>query len=193
MRFGPCPTTGLACTLAVSAEEYIVRRRLAILAALAGIGYAASLYAQRSGSTSLTVQVLPEERLTPSQASLRFVVSADGAGDISTQTVMITAWVRALPGRRIRLTATPNVLSGPAGPLPASALHWSGSVTNAKAGGQEAICTAGSFPAAAPADLIAGWNRSGIITCAVEFSLADPRSLPAGTYAGTVMLALHSE
>ena len=149
--------------------------------------------AQRTATTSLVVQVAPEAHLNPSQVELQFVVSGDVAGDVTSQAAAIDAWVRVLPGQRIRLLAHIASLSGPSGAIPASAIRWSGSNTHATWGGQTAVCAGGSFAGGASQDLVAGWQRSGTLGCAVTFSLADPRSLAAGVYTGVVDLALRAE
>jgi hypothetical protein len=84
-------------------------------------------------------------------------------------------------------------LSGPAGAVPISAIRWSGSSLVAAAGAQAASCAGGSFPSGDTQDLVAGWQRSGTLTCAVTFWLADPRSLPPGAYTGVVDFTLRAE
>jgi hypothetical protein len=164
-----------------------------ILAGVALLGLAAVVMAQRTASNTLVVRVAPEQHLSVSQVALQFRVSADGVGDITNQVETLAAWVRALPGQRIRLTARIGNVSGPAGPVAPSAVSWSGSRGLATGGGQEALCTSGAFESSAPQDLVAAWNRSGTLSCAVVFSLAAPRSLPPGVYRGTVDLALRAE
>ncbi|MBZ5624916.1 MAG: hypothetical protein LAQ69_40370 [Acidobacteriia bacterium] len=170
-----------------------MRNTRPIIAGLATLCLAATVAAQRTATTTLVVRVAPEQRLNVSRVSLQFRVSADGAGDVTSQTATVAAWVRALPGQRIRLTATTGSLSGPPGAVPSSAIRWSGSPASATGGGQGASCTSGSFESHGPQDLVAGWTRSGTLSCAVVFSLADPRSLPPGQYTGTVDLALRAE
>jgi hypothetical protein len=149
--------------------------------------------AQRSGNTTLVVRVSPEAHVVPSQVSLRFRTSADGVGDITSQTQVIAAWVRAIPGQHIRLTARLAAFSGPAGAGSTPTIRWSGTSVHSTGGGQTATCTNGTLPAGAALDLVAGWQRSGTLTCAIAFGLADPQSLPAGTYTGTIDLDLRSE
>jgi len=149
--------------------------------------------AQRSGNTTLVVRVTPEAHLIPSQVSLRFRTSPGGAGDITSQTEIVAAWVRAVPGQHIRLTAHLAELSGPAGPVSSQTVRWRGAPLQATGGGQTATCTNGTLASGSSQDLIAGWQRSGTLTCAIAFGLADPQSLPAGTYTGRVDLNLRSE
>jgi hypothetical protein len=170
-----------------------VKRASLLIAAMAALWPAARVGAQRSATTILVVRVAPEAHLNPSQVTLHFRVSTDGASDITAQTETVAAWVRALPGQRIRLTAGPAILTGPAGAVPGSLIRWSGSAARATSGGQSATCTSGSFEGTAAQDLVAGWQRSGTLTCAVTFSLSDPRSWPPGAYAGVVDLALRAE
>ena len=149
--------------------------------------------AQRTATTNLVVQVAPEARLSPSRVELRFVVSGDAASDLTNQTAAIAAWVRALPSQRIRLLAHFAGLSGPSGTVPTSAIRWTGSNTHATLGAQASTCAGGSFAGGASQDLVAGWQRSGMLACAVTFSLADPRSLTPGVYSGVVDLTLRAE
>jgi hypothetical protein len=149
--------------------------------------------AQRSASATLTVRVSPEARLNPEQVALRFVVTEDGLGEVTSQTETVAAWVRALPGQRIRVMARMANLAGPSGAVPSEAVRWSGARQRATAGGQSAACSTGSFAAGATQDLVAGWESSGTLTCAVTFSLVDPRGLAPGAYAGAVDLTLRAE
>lgn len=156
-----------------------------LLACIAGTGGA-----QRSGTTIMALQVEPEARLEPQQVALHFRVSADGASDVTSQNANVTAWVRALPGQQIRVTARMASLNGPDGALPVTGIRWAGSTTHATAGGQAANCSSGNFGVATLADLVLGWDRSGTLTCAVSFELVSPRNLVPGLYAGIVDLAL---
>jgi len=149
--------------------------------------------AQRTANTTLVVRVTPEAHLNPSQVSLRFRTSADGTGEVTSQTASIAAWVRALPEQRIHLTALLTGFSGPPAAAASPLIRWTGSPMRATGGGQSATCTNGAFSGAASQDLIAGWQRSGTVTCAITFELADPHSLPPGTYNGTVNLSLRAE
>jgi hypothetical protein len=164
-----------------------------VLAALAVLCLCAGVGAQRSGSTALEVRIAPEEHLNQSRIALQFHVSADGAGDVASQRATVAAWVRVLPGHRILLTAAIGPVSGPSGPLPPSAIRWSGSLVSATGGGQNAACTAGTFDGPAPQNLVTGWNRSGSLTCAVVFSLNSAAGLPPGRYSGTVELAVRTD
>lgn len=170
-----------------------MKRAILIIAAAATLWLSARVAAQRSATTTLQVRVAPESHLVPTRLTLSFRVSPDGIGDLTTRTALIAAWVRALPGQHIRLTALPGALTGPAGPVSAAAIRWTGVSTRATAGGQEATCTAGSFDTPTPQDLVAGWTRSGTLTCAVTFSLADPRSVPVGGYTSIVDLSLRAK
>jgi hypothetical protein len=149
---------------------------------------AANVVAQRTGSSSLVVTVAPEAHFIPPQIPLRFTVSADGATDVIRQSANVSAWVRALPGQQIHVTAHLGTVTGPSGTLPSSAIAWTGSVSRATAGGQAATCTSGSFTSGATQDLVAGWRSSGTLTCALTFSLSNPRSLPPGLYTATIDL-----
>lgn len=146
--------------------------------------------AQRSGTTALVLHVNPEASLNPQQVAINFRVSADGASDVTSQTTSVAAAVRALPGQQIRITAQLVSLDGPDGPVPVTQVGWAGSTTRATAGGQAATCSSGTFQAGVPQDLVLGWQRSGVLTCAVNFTLAAPRSLSPGLYSGTMNLAL---
>jgi hypothetical protein len=171
----------------------MVKRAVVISAAMAALWFAPGARAQRSATTTLVLRVAPEAHLNPPQVTLHFRVSADGASDVASQTETIAAWVRALPGQRIRLTALPGALTGPAGVVPGSAIRWSGAPARATSGGQSATCTSGSFNGAAAQDLASGWRSSGTLACAVTFSLADPRGLPPGAYMAVVNLSLRAE
>jgi len=160
------------------------------MAALLLLGGGVPRGAQRSGTTTLMLQVSPEARLEPQQIALNFRVSGDGASDVTSQTNNVSAMVRALPGQNIRVTARLVSLSGPSGAVPAGQLTWSGSRARAAAGGQSAGCSSGVFESGAAHDLVSGWQRSGTLACALTFALQDPRGLTPGLYAGTVQLGL---
>ena len=104
----------------------VAKRTIVVGAVIAACCPSARVGAQRSGSTNLVLHVAPEAHLDPSQVGLRFVVSADGSADISSQTTTIATWVRALPNQQIRLIGHMATLSGPAGAVPISAVRWSG-------------------------------------------------------------------
>ena len=74
--------------------------------------------------------------------------------------------------------------------MPVTQVGWAGSTARATAGGQAATCSNGTFQPGTTQDLVLGWQRSGILTCAVSFALAAPRNLSPGLYSGTVNLAL---
>jgi hypothetical protein len=132
---------------------------------------------QQSQTVALVVRVAPEAHVRPAQVSFNFLVSADGSRDITSQTVTVESWVRATPGRPIRVTATQT------GSLP---LTWSGVVSGATAGGRGASCTSGGLTPGSAQDLTANWLNSGTLNCTVTFSLADPHSLAPGNYRTTV-------
>jgi len=164
--------------------------KTAVVAALLLAYLAGPSGAQHNGSTTLAVHVNPEARLDPRQLALNFRVSADGASDVTSQTASVAATVRALPGQTIRVTAQLVGFNGPDGPTPVTQIVWAGSMARATAGAQAAACSSGTFQTGTTQDLVLGWQRSGILTCAVTFALAEPRSLSPGLYSGTVNLAL---
>ena len=70
-------------------------------AAIVAFWPAARVGAQRFSTATLTVRRLPgRARLNPGQVALRFVVTEDGLGEVTSQTETVAAWVRALPGQR---------------------------------------------------------------------------------------------
>ncbi len=139
--------------------------------------------AQRSGSTTLVLQVSPEARVEPAAASLRFEVSAAGS---SAQAATVTAWVRAAAGVPIRLQARLTGLTGPDGTVAGSALAWSGAAGQATGGGRQANCIGGNFANAGAQDLVQGWTQSGMLQCAVTLQLVQSGTLAPGLYTGTV-------
>ena len=141
---------------------------------------------QRYATTSLFVRVDPEQHLMPGGVGLNFRVSADGSADLLSQTQPVAAWVRALPGRNIRITAAASGLP------PQAELRWVSSVDRATGGAQGAQCTSGTFHGPSN-DLVANWSRSGILTCGVTFQLSNPREIPAGSYPVAVTFSLHVE
>jgi hypothetical protein len=134
----------------------------------------------QNSTTALVVRIVPEAHVNPPQATLSFVVSADGTGDVTTQTVGVSAWVRAMRGHPIRLTANQT------GSLPVT---WAGTSTQATAGGRQATCIDGNFAGNSTQDLAANWQNSGTLQCLIRFSLADPRSLAPGVYKATLTFA----
>ena len=146
--------------------------------------------AQHSGTTRLVLQVQPEARIDPQQVPLNFRVSADGASDVTAASAIIVARVRNLPGQPIRVTAQLVSLEGPSGPVPLTAVRWTGSPGIATGGGRQAICSRGTFSPGAPRDFVQNWQTPGTLTCSMHFELMDPRTLPAGLYSGVVKLAL---
>lgn len=115
----------------------IRRRTVAVLISI--LGMAAAVCAQMSRGSALVVSVQPEAHLNISTATLTFQVTEPGE-TVSSQAISVTAWVRALPGQHIRLSAESVSLTGPAGAVPAAALTWNGSMANATAGAKTASC-----------------------------------------------------
>jgi len=166
----------------------MTRRRQVCLFSILG-GLALALHGQSSG---LVVQVNPEAYVSPSSIPLSF--SVNNPGDVvSSQPVSITGWVRALPGQQIRLSALAASLTGPAGPEPASAIGFAGTMTNATGGAKAATCAAGGFSGASAQPLVAGWGQSGIATCSVTFTLASDTGWPAGAYTARIDLTAASQ
>jgi hypothetical protein len=152
-----------------------------------------SAVGQRAGSTRLVLTVVPEFRLDPSRLLVQFTVSPNGVGDIASQPAAVSAWARSLPGRQIHLTAHVGVVTGPSGPAPDAAIEWKGSALRSTAGGRAATCTSGSFSAGTTQELVAGWQESGILACAIAFRLANPHELAPGTYTAAFDLSLHAD
>lgn len=148
---------------------------------------------QHSGPTSLLVRVEPVARIDPQQVVLHFRKSADGSSDLTTQAASVTAWVRALPGQRIRVAARLVDLEGPNGPIAISALRWTGQLVSATAGARQAACSSGGFGGEDAQDLVEGWERSGVLTCSVNFELTGARNLSPGLYRGLVKLSLGTQ
>lgn len=179
-----------------SADRYNTlckRAHTLVIVAIAGLLWSPARVAAQRTATNLLVQVDPESHLSPSQVWLRFAVSPDGAADFTSQAASLAAWVRALPHARIHLSARIGSVTGPSGAIPAGAIQWRGSVVRATAGAQSATCTNGSFAGGPSQELVAGWERSGTLTCEVTFSLASPRDMPPGSYSATLDLSLQSE
>jgi hypothetical protein len=158
-------------------------------------GAIATLTAQNA---SLVIQVKPEAHLNPTAIPLTFTVANPGEVVVS-QPVAVTAWVRALPGQQILLTAQLGTLAGPNGAAPASslawvgALAWVGSMGRATGGGTTAACTSGDFSGGSVQSLISGWNQSGIATCNVSFSLSTDSTWTPGTYTSQANLTLRTQ
>lgn len=146
--------------------------------------------AQRSSTSMLVLEIPPEAVLDPQQMNLNFVVSPDGSSDVTVHSATVAAKVRTLPGRQIHVMGRLVGFQGPEGPVASNALRWSGLASRATGGGVAASCSSGTFQADAQHDLVLGWQRSGILTCAVTFELAEPRNLSPGSYSGRVELAL---
>jgi hypothetical protein len=148
---------------------------------------------QRDGNTALAVSVGPEARLSQPQVAIRFVVSADGSGDVVTQSAVVGASVRSLPEQQIRLTARTGAVQGPGGPVRGAAIRWSGALARATGGGQSAACASGSLVSEARQDLVSGWSRSGTLSCTLNFELVNPRDLQPGVYTAVVDLEVRAE
>jgi len=146
--------------------------------------------AQSTGSTGLMLEVKPESRLDPQQVALQFNVPADGTSGITAQSATVVAQARALPGAAIRVTARVSSLQGPSGPVDASVLNWTGRNVGGTGGGQQAACSSGVFSSATPQDLVQGWQRSGTVTCLVNFALTVNAGLAPGVYTGALDLAI---
>lgn len=144
---------------------------------------------QRTGGSTLMLQVQPEEHVSPSQVPFSIEVKADGSV-VASVPVDITAWVRALPNRQIQLSARAGTLTGPVGAVSVSAIKWSGSMGRTTGGGEAAVCTSGSL-GDGDGLLVSGWKQSGALTCQVSFSLV-PDGLAAGIYTGQVELSLRT-
>jgi hypothetical protein len=149
--------------------------------------------AQQSGTTVLVLRVPPEARVDPPQVPLAFRVSEDGSSDVTTSPAVVVARVRAYAGQAIHINALLASLQGPGGVLPASAVSWTGSATNATGAARQAACSNGVFGTSAVQDLVAGWQTSGILTCAINFELVQPRSLAPGAYSGLVRLSVETQ
>jgi len=166
-----------------------MRHTWATLAILTLTGAMAAVWAQ---STSLVIQVVPEAHITPSSVPLSFNVRNSGEVVVS-EPVPVIAWVRALPGQQIRLTAQIGSLTGPDGILPVSTVSWTGTTGRATGGGTAASCTSGSFTAGSAQPLISGWNQSGIVTCNLSFSLTTDPAWSTGSYSGQVTLQISAQ
>jgi len=138
--------------------------------------------AQHTATTSLVLHVNPEARLDPERVSLAFRVSADGNSDVTTASAVVAARARRAPGQGIRVTARLVNLN--------AQVRWTGLVLNSAGGGQQASCSSGILTPGATQDVVTGWQRSGIVTCSLNFELVDARSLPAGVYTGLVQFGL---
>jgi hypothetical protein len=161
-------------------------RRQVLVSVSMLVYFTVQIPAQQSRSTVLAVRVGPESKLIPEQVPIRFLVPADNEADSINQTVAVEAWVRRLPGERIRVTAVLIGLQGPDGPVPASAVRWSGSNGSATGGGLAASCSSGTFASDKPQDIVLNWQESGTIICSLTFSLTGAVSQSPGVYTGTV-------
>jgi len=166
-------------------------RRLFLWAAAlvsAAAGFAVAAGAQQTGS-GLVVHIEPEAHLSPLSATLSFTVANPG-GIVASDPVAVNAWVRALPGQQILVTALASDIVGPFGRIGRSALAWTGIMQTTTGGAATATCTSGSFEQDRLRQLISNWNQSGIARCTVVFSLTTQPSWPAGAYSGRVDFAL---
>jgi hypothetical protein len=166
----------------------MTRRRQIFLLSIVS-AFALALRGQSSG---LVVQVNPEAYVSPASIQLSFSVNNPG-DTVSSQPAAITGWVRALPGQQIRLSALAGSLTGPAGPEPASAIGFAGTMTNATGGAKAASCATGSFSGSSAQPLVAGWGESGIATCTVTFTLSSDAAWPAGLYTARIALSVLSQ
>ena len=164
-----------------------IRRRAAGIAALAAITFI--LHAQNFAASALVIRVDPEIHLDTPSASLSFQLNNPGE-TLYSQPVAVTAWVRALPGQQIHLTALLQSLKGPSGDAQPASLTWTGAMSSATGGATAASCSAGGFSNNEPQQLIANWTQSGIARCAFTFALATNSSWPAGRYDGAVSFSL---
>jgi hypothetical protein len=165
-----------------------MRKYAAPLALLLMLVMGSSAPGQRGASSTLTLRVMPEARIDPAQIALQFRV-ASGV----VQSVRVTAWVRSLPKQRIRVLALLDRLQGPSGPVPVTAVSWTGAVAGSSAGGNQASCSSGAFAPGQPQDLVLAWRQSGTLTCAFLFTLAESAALQEGTYFGTVDLSVSAQ
>lgn len=165
-------------------------RHLIVWSLLSAAVVVCAMYAaQSTDSTSLVVRVEPEAVLNITRLPLEFRVSR--RGEVNTASATITARVRAQPGETISVVVRPaGDLHGPAGTIPAAAIDWQASKVMARGGAQQAACTSGQLGPSR--SLTAGWKRSGILSCAVRFRLADPGTWPAGTYSTDVLFAIQT-
>lgn len=167
-----------------------MRERALAIALVLFVWPAGQNAAESSGRTTLLLVVRPESNLNPQQVPLQFRVAADARSGVTTQAATVVAQARALPGARIRVMARLIHLQGPAGPVDANALRWTGEAVGGSGGGQQAACSSGAFGSGAAQDLVEGWQRSGTLTCLVNFQLARDDGLPPGLYTGAVSLAI---
>lgn len=149
--------------------------------------------AQNSGSTTMVLRVSPEARVDPQQIALSFFVSPDAAADVTNVPAQMVARVRALSGQSIRITALLPGLDGPSGPVSAGAVGWAGAVGAATGGARQATCTSGVFASGVAQDLVAGWQTSGMLICALNLQLLQPRTLPPGAYSGVVSVTVATQ
>ena len=84
-------------------------------------------------------------------------------------------------------------LQGPGGPVPVTAVSWTGAVARSTGGGNQATCTNGAFATGQAEDLVLGWGQSGTLTCTFVFTLSESSSLAPGLYSGTVNLAVAAQ
>ena len=128
------------------------------------------IWADSGGSTGLLIEIKPEAYVNPSSLSVSFNVIHPGES-VTSVPVSITGWVRALSGQRVRLIATST--------LP---LQWNGTISQSTGGGASISCTSGNLLSSTAQDLVDGWNRSGVATCSIRFTLATGTDWLPGTY-----------
>jgi hypothetical protein len=165
-------------------EERNMGGKRACLALLMATG-AECVYGQQQGSTQLAVRVAPEAYLNPRKLVLRFTIRPDGSptGD---EMVDVRAMVRALAGQTIEIATAATDLQSDSSMIPASNLYFRGVRTVAKSGAESATCGSGALQ---ETKLVTNWVRSGVLNCAVAFSLKPGQYTP-GTYTTTVTLDL---
>jgi hypothetical protein len=152
------------------------------------MGLTSALAADVSRDALLLV-VRPEAYLDPGSVQFAVQISPDSPRTI-TKTVLVRAWVRALPEQHISVLASAPNFGAPAGQTGVPVISWNNSPVRATGGGAEASCIGGSFADSQEQPLIANWNRSGIVECSLTFSIAVPASWQPGLYTGSVDLRL---
>jgi hypothetical protein len=166
--------------------RFVVDKRWLAIAAMGLCAPALHSQTQGSDRSALAVVIQPEARVEPQQVPLQFEVSADGVSDVVSQTASVAAWVRSRPNQPIGVRMRLVRLEGPGGPLPPATLRWTAAAPRSTGGGREASCSAGDFTAGAVQELVTGWQKSGMLECAVTWQLTGTAKLPPGRYTGVV-------
>lgn len=141
-----------------------------------------------AGRGGLVLVVRPEAHLDPGSVEFAVQVSPDGPR-VVTKTVLVRAWVRALPQQHISVLATAPNFGTDTAPIVA----WNNSLFRATGGGAETSCIDGSFTDSQEKPLVANWNRSGIVECRLNFSIAVPADWSPGIHSGSMNLRLKVE